>query len=441
MTEPRTERILIYGFGYVGATLAAALVEQQRDVVVVEPIGAKIDAFHAERRMPFYEPHVDDLLLGGLGRNFSLVREVDGSAFDVAIVCVGTPIDRRSRQPDLEQVYLAAGDATRRLQPGGLLILRSTVPVGTTRRVAERHRADIAAKALDVGFCPERTIQGQALHEIKRLPQIVGGLTERARNAAAEFWRRLSVNVVSVSSADAAELVKLANNCHTDVIYGYGNQVALVAREHRLDPYEVIRAANLDYPRPDLHRPGFVGGSCLIKDPYLLLASVSEGTAGALQIVRAARQANEDYPHLVAEAVKRELLELRGRGGSGRLTVLFCGIAYKGQPLTDDVRGAPIERFLEVFGEEDYVRLGHDFLVAPQTLKRLGLEPVGMNGNIDREVDAVLFLNNHPDYARLDLGQFSRAGRPVYVLDAWCLFDRPREGELPQVVYRRLGDV
>ena len=68
-------------------------------------------------------------------------------------------------------------------------------------------------------------------------------------------------------------MVKLSNNCHTDLIYAFGNELALIAERHGLDPLEVIRAANVDYPRPDLAKPGYVGGGCLSKDPYLMMNS------------------------------------------------------------------------------------------------------------------------------------------------------------------------
>src|SRR5439155_547693 len=87
----------------------------------------------------------------------------------------------------------------------------------------------------------------------------------------------LAAVVLCVSTpVEAAEAVKLINNCHTDLIYSYGNEVALLAERLSLDPMELIRAANLDYPRPDLARPGFVCGGCLSKDPYILMASAAK---------------------------------------------------------------------------------------------------------------------------------------------------------------------
>ena len=125
-------------------------------------------------------------------------------------------------------------------------------------------------------MAPERTIQGQALRELVELPQVVGGLDEASLRAGVEFFGGLAHTVVPVSGLEAAELVKLSNNCHTDLIYSFGNELALIAEEHGLDPLEVIRATNLDYPRPDLSKPGYVGGGCMSKDPYIMISCVRQ---------------------------------------------------------------------------------------------------------------------------------------------------------------------
>ena len=155
-----------------------------------------------------------------------------------------------------------------------LVVVRSTVPVGATRAIV---LPELAARwpAPRLALAPERTIQGQALRELEELPQVVGGLDAASGEAAAELFSRLTRRVVRVSSLEAAELVKLVNNCHTDLIYGYGNEVALLAERFGLDPLEVIQGANLEYPRPDLAKPGFVGGGCLSKDPYILLSAAA----------------------------------------------------------------------------------------------------------------------------------------------------------------------
>src|SRR5207344_210853 len=108
------------------------------------------------------------------------------------------------------------------------LVVRSTVPVGATRAVVLPELVARWGEAR-LAFAPERTIQGQALRELEELPQVVGGLEPKSARAAAALFERITRRVVTVSSLEAAELVKLVNNCHTDLIYSYGNEVALMA--------------------------------------------------------------------------------------------------------------------------------------------------------------------------------------------------------------------
>src|SRR5439155_1107114 len=163
-------------------------------------------------------------------------------------------------------------------------------------------------------------------------------------------------------SLEAAEAVKLVNNCHTDLIYSFGNEVAPFAERLTLDPLELIRAANVDYPRPDLARPGFVGGGCLSKDPYILIAS-SIAAGYEPWLVARARGLNEYLPLHVARRFVELIRETRGAVAGGR--VLLLGFAYKGWPPTDDMRGAAVLPILDVLRTEGLALHGHDFLVAP----------------------------------------------------------------------------
>jgi UDP-N-acetyl-D-mannosaminuronic acid dehydrogenase len=164
-------------------------------------------------------------------------------------------------------------------------------------------------------MAPERTIQGQALRELVELPQVVGGLDEASRRAGVEFFGGLAETVVEVSDLETAEMVKLSNNCHTDLIYSFGNEIALIAERHGLDPLEVIRAANVGYPRPDLAKPGYVGGGCLSKDPYIMIDSAGDYRP---YLVGQARQLNEFLPVHVAEIVAPAWPCSAGRTRGGR---------------------------------------------------------------------------------------------------------------------------
>ena len=265
-------RVAIAGLGYVGLTLSVALARRGVDVLGYDREPRIVEAL-AAGRPHLYEPGIEEGLRELLGDRFRVVGALPRDSVDAAVLCVSTPVDPATGQPVLEPLRAAAGAVAEAFGPDTLVIVRSTVPVGASRTVvlpqllARWGRARLA-------FCPERTIQGQALRELEELPQVVGGFDTESRDAAAALFRRLTPRIVPVSSLEAAEMVKLINNCHTDLIYSYGNEVALMAERLGLDPLELIHAANLDYPRPDLSRPGFVGGGCLSKDPYILIESV-----------------------------------------------------------------------------------------------------------------------------------------------------------------------
>jgi UDP-N-acetyl-D-mannosaminuronic acid dehydrogenase len=373
----------------------------------------------AAGRSHIFEPGVDEVLRACAGDGLTAAAELPAGGVDAAIICVSTPVDMATHAPDLGNLRAAARHVAERCGPDTLVVVRSTVPVGATRAVV---LPELAARwpRPRLAFAPERTIQGQALRELEELPQVVGGLDDDSRDRAVALFARLVRRVVPVSSLEAAELVKLANNCHTDLIYAYGNEVALLAEGWGLDPLEVIRAANLDYPRPDLARPGFVGGGCLSKDPYILIAA-GEAVGRTPWLVGRARALNEHVPGHVAERLVALIRAARGSAEGARLAVL--GWAYKGWPPTDDMRGTPIEPMLPLFRAAGLELRGHDFLVAPDVIRRLGAEPGTLEAACDG-ADAVLVTMNHPEYAKADLGGLlARLRRPAVLFDAWRILD------------------
>ncbi|MCA2214073.1 nucleotide sugar dehydrogenase [Jidongwangia harbinensis] len=407
-------RIGVVGLGYVGLTLAAVLADRGYRVHGVDADPAVLDALRRGRAHKF-EPGVEQVLAASLGRNFTLGSSLSAD-LDAVVLCVSTPVDPVTRTADLGNLAAAAAEVARSCVPGTLVVVRSTVPVGTSRAVVLPPLA-AAWGTVRLVMAPERTIQGQALRELVELPQVVGGLDEESRAAGLELFGGVARSVVPVSSLETAELIKLSNNCHTDLIYSFGNEVALIAERHGLDPLEVIRGANLDYPRPDLARPGYVGGGCLSKDPYLMIESAGER---APFLVGAARRLNEYLPGHVADRVVDLVRQERGDAAGARLAVL--GWAYKGWPPTDDTRGAPAPAMLPVFRHAGMTVLGHDPMVPDEVLLAQGVQPVGLDRAF-RDADAVLIVNDHPDYRALRVESWVGGDRPAVVFDSWRVLD------------------
>ncbi len=416
---PRSfDRVGIIGMGYVGLTLAAALAKRDFMVYGVDSSPTVLEALR-KGRPHIFEPGVEDIFASRLGARIVIADRLPDEGVDAAILCVSTPVTGKDHEPYLENLRAGARHIAESCSPDTLVIVRSTVPVGASRNVVLPELLKLWDRA-QLAMAPERTIQGRALEELESLPQVVGGLDTASETAACALLGRLAHSIVPVSSLEAAELVKLANNCHTDMIYAYGNEVALLAERWGLDPLEVIRATNVDYPRPDLAMPGYVGGGCLTKDPYILL-SAARSSGYEPYLVPRARSLNEALSGHVAT----RLLELirAERGDTAGAAVSVLGWAYKGWPPTDDMRGTPILDMLEQFRAANVRLRGHDALVPQATIRSLGAEPVDVAGAFEG-ADAVLVITNHPSYQDMVLKELlPRMNRPAVLFDSWRILD------------------
>lgn len=406
----------VVGLGYVGLTLTAALADRGFVVHGADVSPRVIDTL-AQGRSHIFEPGVEEIFAARIGTGVHVAAELPHNTVDVAVISVSTPVDEATHRPNLANLASAARSVAATCRPGTLVVVRSTVPVGTSRSVVLPELRAAWGDDVKLVMAPERTIQGQALRELVELPQVVGGLDEASRRAGVEFFSGLADTVVEVSDLETAEMVKLSNNCHTDLIYSFGNEIALIAEQHGLDPLEVIRAANFGYPRPDLSKPGYVGGGCLSKDPYIMLESAGEYRPF---LVGQARELNEFLPVHVADTVVRLLGEARGETRGLRLAVL--GWAYKGWPPTDDMRGTPIAAMMPVFSAAGIIVTGHDPMVTGDVIRQYGGEPISLDKAFT-DSDGVLVINDHPDYRGIAVTELLGDNVPALVYDSWRILD------------------
>jgi UDP-N-acetyl-D-mannosaminuronic acid dehydrogenase len=407
----------VVGMGYVGLTLTAALADKGFEVHGVEVQEAVLERLR-QGRPHIFEPGVPEVFSRYTGSRIFVDAQLPAGGVDVAVICVSTPVDLSTHEPYVQNLDAAARHIAEVCGPDTLVVVRSTVPVGTSRQVVLPPLLRAWGSALLV-MAPERTIQGQALRELVELPQVVGGLDEPSLARGVEFFGGLAKQVVPVSTLETAELVKLTNNCHTDVIYAFGNQVAMLTERLGLDPLEVIRATNLDYPRPDIAKPGYVGGGCLSKDPYILLAGAARSGHSA-ELIRSARTLNEDLPAHVARRIVDLMAAAGGTTRGRRLAVL--GWAYKGWPPTDDMRGTPIATMMPIFEAAGIEVTGSDPLVTADVIRAYGGRPTDV-ATAFATSDAVLVVTDHPEYRALDVGALL-TGSPVrLIFDSWRILD------------------
>ncbi|MEK7382967.1 MAG: nucleotide sugar dehydrogenase [Elusimicrobiota bacterium] len=394
-------RIGVVGLGYVGLPLAVEFARAGFPVVGFEAGPARASALRRGRSYieDVASSEVARLVKGGL-----FLIETDGrslSRCDAIIVCVQTPL-RKTKEPDISAIVAVCGELSKRLRRGQLVILESTTYPGTTDEVV---RPALEASGLRAGrdfhlaFSPERVDPGNAKWKIHNTPKVVGGLNRRSTRLAVALYSRIVREVVPVSSAKAAELVKLLENSFRAVNIALVNEMAQICDKLGLDVWEVVRAAATK-PfgfMPFWPGPG-IGGHCIPKDPQLLawkmktlnfeprfiqLSTVINGGMPEYTVGRVARALNED-----SKALK----------GS---RVLVLGVAYK--PGVCDYRESPALDVMHLLAQEGAKVEYHDaFVPSAQAAGRTWRSRV-LTAAALRAVDIVVILTAHPgvDYARV----------------------------------------
>ena len=334
-------RIAMIGTGYVGLVSGACFSEFGYDVTCVDKDAMKIDGLN-NGIMPIYEPGLDALVASNVkaGRlHFTTELPSAVSDADAVFIAVGTPSARHGEgYADLSYVFAAAEEIAKSLKGYTVVVTKSTVPVGTGRKVHKIIAETTPGVEFDVASNPEFLREGAAINDFMRPDRVVvGAETERARSILRELYRPLFLNETPIlmSSLETAELTKYAANAFLATKITFINEIADLCEATGADVQEVARGIGLDgrIGKKFLHAgPGY-GGSCFPKDTLALVHQGKE--AGArMRIVETVVASNDDRKKRMAQRV----IEACGGSVKGK-TIAVLGLTFK--PNTDDMRDAP----------------------------------------------------------------------------------------------------
>lgn len=430
--------VCIFGLGYVGLTLAVTMAEVGFRVHGVE-IRAEVVEGLRHGQPPFHEFGLAAKLrrviaTGDFSAATTAARAREARVF---IITVGTPLGADGLVR-LEMIRRVTDEVAAMLKDGDLVIMRSTVRLGVTRTVV-KPILDATGRRYELAFCPERTLEGQALEELRRLPQIIGAADRSTTLRCAHLFNFLTPTVVRVADLETAEVIKLIDNAQRDMLFGYANEVARICDAIGVSAAEVIAAGKLGYPRTNLPMPGPVGGPCLEKDPHILAESLLPlGIEPAITL--AARRLNEAQPDEVVGFLAARLQALRA--WPARPEIAVCGLAFKGRPATDDLRGTMARPIIAALRRRfPSARLrGYDPVVDTAGIRSLGLEPVGDPEAAFTGANLVVIQNNHPVFAGLAMADLAQhLARPGLVYDFWNHFTGQQLDLPPGTGYMALG--
>jgi UDPglucose 6-dehydrogenase len=420
-------KVGIFGAGWVGLVTGACLAELGHEVVIRDVVPEKVDALRAGR-VPFHEEDVPELLERNAERlSFTLdVGEVaDGAEF--LFVCVDTP-PTYSGDADLSRVWTVI-DELPRLEQRTVLVMKSTVPVGTGEKV----RAGLDARGLDnVGYVsnPEFLAEGRAVADFMNPDRIVIGAHEEADgDAVEELYRAIETEVVRCD-VNSAEMIKLAANAFLMTRISFINEIANVCELTGADVTKVAEGVGLDRRLgPHFLRAGIgYGGSCFPKDS-LALKQLASNSGYHFQLLTAVIEVNELQKRRVIAKLQKHLGALRGK------RVALLGLAFK--PHTDDMREAPSIVLASRLQAEGAEVTAWDPVAKPNELLR-GVEVRESPLEAVRGADAAVIVTEWPELRELASAETLEAMSGHLIVDGRNLLD-PEEVKAAGFVYEGVG--
>lgn len=439
-SDVRFKTIGIVGLGYVGLTLGLTLADLGFKVRGLDKDSAVKKTLKAGKAH-FTEDGLNTLLKDHLGENFKVVDNFSGASnCDVYFVAVGTPLGKGNK-PDLRYLRDAVTMLGRVLKPGDAVILRSTVPLGTTRNtvvpILEKNSRLKAGDDFLVAFAPERTVEGVALQELRKLPQVIGGLNRPSSDLAASIFSFMTHSVHILDTLEEAEIVKLINNTYRDLTFAYANEISLVCKDWGIDSHRVIDAANRGYERSSVPKPSpGVGGYCLEKDPFIFIDSAKKKNYELL-LPRHARAVS----NLMIESVANEVLEfLKNKKPEIKNPKVFImGFAFKGRPVTSDTRGSTTIHLVKKLQNKIKTIYGHDPAVKKEDITKHGVRHVAKPEFGFAKADVILTMNNNPSFEQLDIRNLLKlSNKPAFLFDTWGLYKKEEVEKVKGITYKKL---
>jgi len=408
-------RIAMIGTGYVGLVSGACLSEFGHEVTCIDKESGKIDSLKAGK-MPIFEPGLEDVVAANVkAKRLSFTTELSDAVrkAGAVFIAVGTPSRRGDGHADLSYVFAAAEEIARNLERYTVIITKSTVPVGTSRKVEEIVRKVRPGGEFDCASNPEFLREGSAIEDFRRPDRVVVGTeSERAKGVMKEIYRPLYLNETPLlfTARETAELIKYAANAFLATKITFINEMADICEKVNADVQDVARALGLDgrIGGKFLHAgPGY-GGSCFPKDTLALLKT-SQDVGAPTRIVDAVVAVNDQRKARMVEKIADAFGEFNGK------TVAVLGLTFK--PNTDDMREAPSLVILPALKERGARIQAYDPEGMHEARKQLDITFCKSAYEALTGADAVVILTEWNEFRALDLKRVKALMRAPVMID------------------------
>jgi UDPglucose 6-dehydrogenase len=417
-------KITMIGTGYVGLVTGTCFAESGNDVTCLDVDAAKVKLLN-DGGVPIYEPGLEELVR----RNAAAGRLTFTTQYDEAIsnakcifICVGTPQDD-SGAADLRYVQAAAENMAPYLRDGAVVVCKSTVPVGTNRRVADWIRAKTDTK-FHIASNPEFLKEGAAIDDFTKPDRVVVGVDdEEACDVLQELYKpflRTEKPFITVG-IESAEMIKYAANCMLATKISFINEMANICEKVGADINEVRKGIGHDA------RIGFsflfpgvgYGGSCFPKD-VRALAALAESWGVEPRILRTVDETNNQQKHVLFRKLQNYFGDLKGK------TIAIWGLSFK--PRTDDIREAPSLVLIRSLLEAGATVKVHDPVAEENVRKELGDKVTYCLHHYDacEGADAIAIVTEWNEFRNPDFDYIKLKMKSPVIFDGRNLYDRSK---------------
>lgn len=328
--------VTVIGLGYVGLPTATIIASNNINVNGLDNNRTIVNTVN-QGLCHIREPNLNELVKSAVDSGYLRASTIIQES-DVFIVAVPTPLNN-NKNADLSYIKAAIKTIASVVKKNDLIIIESTVPIGTTEKVLiwlSEYRFDLifpCAKCekqdVYVSYCPERVLPGNALEEIISNDRIIGGSSATCAKIAQDFYQLFAKGRCIITTAKTAEISKLAENAYRDINIAYANELSMLCDNNEIDSWEVIKLAN-HHPRVNILNPGpGVGGHCIAVDPLFLVESHPELTP----LIQTARKVNDTKADYILKKILAAIVHVEN-------PIIACfGISYKEN--ISDLRESP----------------------------------------------------------------------------------------------------
>lgn len=384
------KKICLLGLGYIGLPTAALFATRGYKVVGVDIDNEKVEEI-SKGVVYFDEIGLKDLVREALDSgNLTVKNNVEKA--DIFIIAVPTPLNEKQKKPDLEYVKSAAKMIKEVLEKRDLIILESTVPPNTSRKILIPILNGSGGFKAGVDYylahCPERTIPGNTIYELINNDRIIGGIDKTSCEKAKEVYSRFVKGEMYLTDITVAETIKLMENIYRDINIALANEFAKISEEIGINVWEAIELAN-KHPRVNILNPGpGVGGHCIAVDPWFLVEDRVES-----KIIKLAREINDSMPEHVIYLIEKTVKDIKNP------TITILGVAYKKN--VDDTRNTPALEIIRLAKNRGWRVKIHDPLV-----KKFKYPLLNLNDALE-DTDCVVIVTDHYMYKEIDLSGYT----------------------------------